>query len=89
MVALLGEKPVAKDKGQHGGLRPGAGRPKTSERDDVTVRLDRQVAAQARYVAETRGISLAEYLTDALAPTVAKDFEDCSARVRRGEAGSK
>lgn len=51
------------------------GRPKSSERDDIVVKMDRAVAAQARYVAETRGISMAEYLTEALRPIVARDFQ--------------
>jgi hypothetical protein len=59
--------------GHHGGKRPGAGRPK-SERDDVTVKLDRGVVARARYVAEIRGVTLAEYLTEAVRPVVDRDF---------------
>jgi hypothetical protein len=51
------------------------GRPATSDRDDIVVKLDRAVAAQARYIAETRGVPLAEYLTSALRPVVAKDFQ--------------
>ena len=57
----------------HGGKRPGAGRPK-SERDDVTVKLDRGVVARARYVAEIRGVTLAEYLSEAVRPIVDRDF---------------
>jgi hypothetical protein len=69
---------MAKVKSQHGGPRPGSGRPKTSDRDDVTVRLDRHVTAQARFVADSRGITLAEYLSDALRPIVVKDFAKAS-----------
>jgi len=63
--ALVGKK-MAKRSG---------GRPKSSERDDIVVKLDRRLAAEARYIAETRGISLAEYLTEALRPIVARDFQ--------------
>ncbi len=55
--------------------RKRTGRPPTSERDDIVVKLDRAVAAQARYIAETRGISMAEYLTEALRPIAARDFQ--------------
>lgn len=62
-VSLL-DQPMAKK----------AGRPKSSERDDIVVKLDREVAAQARYVADKRRVPLAEYLTSALRPVVARDF---------------
>jgi len=60
-----------------------AGRPATSTRDDVVVKLDRAVAAKARYVAENKRIPLAEYLSEALRPIVGKDFD------RSAHAGSK
>jgi hypothetical protein len=60
----------------------GAGRPATSTRDDVVVKIDRGVAAQARYVADNRKISLAEYLTEALRANVKRDFD----RAARGGA---
>jgi hypothetical protein len=58
--------------------RKRTGRPPTSERDDIVVKLDRALAAQARYIAETRGISMAEYLTAALQPIVSKDFQQAT-----------
>jgi hypothetical protein len=64
---------ATKKPGQHGGQRPGAGRPK-SDRDDVSVKLDRTVVARARFVAELRGVTLAEYLTEAVRPVVDRDF---------------
>ncbi len=51
------------------------GRPKTSTRDDVVARIDRGVIAKARYVAETRKVPLAEYLSEILRPVVMRDFE--------------
>jgi hypothetical protein len=42
------------------------GRPKTSARIDVTVRLDRTIADKARQVAYARGIPIAEYLSEML-----------------------
>jgi hypothetical protein len=52
-----------------------AGRPATSTRDDIAVKIDRGVVAQARYVADSRKIPLAEYLTEALRAIVRKDFD--------------
>lgn len=72
-ASVLERSKVAKD---HGGKRPRAGRPATSERDDVTVKVDRSLVAKARYVAEIRGIPLAEYLTAAALATVEKDFTE-------------
>ena len=66
------------DKSEHGGRRKGAGRPK-SGRDDIAVKIDRTLAARARFVAELRGVSLAEYLSEAVRPIVDQDF----ARVAR------
>ena len=59
-----------------GGARPGAGRPKTSERDDVSVKVDRAAIAKARYVAEVRGVHLAEYLTETIIGPVERDFAE-------------
>lgn len=53
----------------------GRGRPRTSTRDDIAVKLDRTVAAQARYIAETRNSSLAAYISETLRPVVARDFQ--------------
>ncbi len=55
--------------------RKRTGRPPTSERDDIVVKLDRAVAADARWIAEKRGVSMAEYLSEALRPIVARDFQ--------------
>jgi hypothetical protein len=44
-------------------------------RDDVVVKLDRGVAAQARYVADSRNIPLAEYLTEITRGVVRRDFD--------------
>ena len=45
-------------------------------RDDTTVKLDREVAAQVHYIAVKRRVPLAELLTEALRPVIAKLFED-------------
>jgi hypothetical protein len=43
-----------------------AGRPKTSDRDDVAVKVARATVNKARRVAEHKGITLAELLTELL-----------------------
>jgi hypothetical protein len=88
VIEARGVAVVAKKVG-HGGIRPGAGRPKTSERDDVTVRLDRAIAAKARYVAEVRGVSLAEYLSDITSGQVDRDFAKASIPAKGGETETK
>jgi hypothetical protein len=50
------------------------GRPR-SGRDDISVKFDRRVAARARFVAENRGLTLAEYLSEIVRPIVERDFE--------------
>jgi hypothetical protein len=65
-ASAVAEKPMAKKR---------MGRPPTSDRDDIAVKLDRNVAADARYIAEKRSMSLAEYLTELVRPMVAKDFQ--------------
>jgi hypothetical protein len=54
------------------------GRPVTSDRDDATCKVDRLVLAKARFIAEKRGQSLAEYLTETLRPVVDGDFDKAS-----------
>lgn len=51
-----------------------AGRPKTSERDDVVVKVDRALVGMAKMIATARGMSLAGYLSEAARPVVEKDF---------------
>ncbi|MGP0067722.1 MAG: hypothetical protein ACLQGP_29520 [Isosphaeraceae bacterium] len=46
------------------------GRPKSSERTDVAVKIDRAVAAKAKAIATHRGTSVAEVLTDLARPAV-------------------
>jgi hypothetical protein len=91
VTATVEEPEVAKIENR-GGERPGAGRPR-SDRDDVAVKFDRAVAARARYVAEMKGLSMAEYLTEAARATVDRDFLEIEkpagppVRPRRRRAG--
>lgn len=49
------------------------GRPK-SDRQDRTAKIDTVVLSRAEMIARAQGITLAEYLSEALRPVVAKDF---------------
>ena len=65
------------------------GRPKTSERDDVSVKIDRGIVDMARHVATHRGLSLAEVLSESLRAPVTTAFRevlrDLDARMRGGK----
>jgi hypothetical protein len=50
-------------------------------RNDVTVKLDAQVAKKAKMVAAAREITVAEYVSEILRPIVQRDLEAESARV--------
>jgi hypothetical protein len=69
---------VAKEP-KHGGPRPGAGRPK-SDSDNVAVKMNAGVVAEAKMVAASRKISLAEYLSETMRPIVRQDLEHETAR---------
>jgi hypothetical protein len=50
------------------------GRPKASERDDKSVKLDRTVVEQAQLVARARRVTLAEYLTELIRVPVERAY---------------
>lgn len=50
------------------------GRPKTSTRSDVAVKIDRVIAGMAKAVATARGIPLAELLSEMLDAPVSKAY---------------
>lgn len=72
METVLSEAPVAKRKG----------RPKTSERDDVAVKLDRAIASMAKVIAASKGIPLAQLLTEIVEGPVSRAY---AARMRELE----
>jgi len=49
---------------------------KTALRNDISVKLDAQVARKAKLVATNRGITLAQYLSDIVGPIVARDLKE-------------
>jgi hypothetical protein len=62
------EKPESADMGKK------RGRPPKSERDDTAVKMDRHVVKMAKFVADTRDIPLAQYLTELVRGNVKRDF---------------
>lgn len=50
------------------------GRPKRSERDDVTVKIDRAIVGMAKAIATSRGITLAELLSESLEGPISKSY---------------
>jgi hypothetical protein len=61
------------------------GRPKSSNRDDVTVKIDRTVKGKAELIATHRGVPLAELLSDLLQGPVDRAYLQM---LRELEAGS-
>jgi hypothetical protein len=62
------------------------GRPEKG-RNDVSVRLDAGIARDARLVAQSKGKSLAEYLSEITGPTVARDRRKLGEKLVRNEEG--
>jgi hypothetical protein len=51
-----------------------------AKRNDVSVKMDAEVVAEAKMVAASRDLSLAEYLSDLARPLVRRDLEQEFAR---------
>lgn len=58
-----------------GSMAKKKGRPKQSERDDVSVKIDRTVLDKARLVATHRKIALAEFVTELLRAPVDRAYQ--------------
>jgi hypothetical protein len=67
------------------------GRPKgkRTERDDVSVKLDRAVASKAKILAGDRGITLAELLTEMLGPLIDKAYLQLMRKLDSAEETAK
>jgi hypothetical protein len=50
------------------------GRPKSSDRQDVSIKFDKTLAGMARMIALGRGISMAEYLSEMSRPNIERDY---------------
>ena len=62
------------------------GRPKSSDRQDVSIKFDRVLAGRARLIAQGRGIPMAEYLSESARPIIDRDYAKL---MRELEGGSK
>jgi hypothetical protein len=47
---------------------------KKKARDDQAVKVDRHLVVKAQLIAKTRGVTVAEYLSELLRPHIEKDF---------------
>jgi hypothetical protein len=74
LAELLDAPPMAET------VKRGRGRPDKG-RNDVSVRIDAQIASWARYVARDRKESIAEYLSKILEPIVRRDMGKASAKL--------
>jgi hypothetical protein len=73
MATLAGGSAVA-DNSKHGGVRAGAGRPKSADRKDGSVRIDRAVLGKIQWLAKDQGVTVSEYLTDLVRGPVEREF---------------
>jgi hypothetical protein len=62
------------------------GRPKSSDRRDVSIRFDKVLAGRARLIAQGRGISMAEYLSEAARPIIDRDYAKLMRELEGGGA---
>lgn len=76
MQTATEERVVAKPKG----------RPKSSVRNDVTVKADAGIIRKAKFAADARGLSLAEYISELLRGPVERDFAKAIKQAEGGEA---
>lgn len=63
------------------------GRPKSSDRDDVSIKFDRQLARKARQVALDKGVPMAEYLSELGRPTIEKDYAALLRKIDKANGG--
>jgi hypothetical protein len=77
MVPVLGESMAALLVEQ----MPRTGRPK---RDDKAVKIARDLAVRAKMIADTQGITIAEYLSGLLRPLIERDFPRAMKRLDQG-----
>jgi hypothetical protein len=57
-------------------MATGLGKQPMTRRNDAPVKIDVEVLADARIAAAYKGLSLAEYLSEALRPIVLRDMEE-------------
>ena len=62
------------------------GRPKTSGRNDVSIKFDKTLAGKARLIARGRGITMAAYLTELTQAGIDRDYAKLMRELEGGEA---
>ncbi len=62
------------------------GRPKSSLRQDVSIKFDKGLVGMARMIARAKGVALAEYLSEAARPVIERDFAREMRRLEEGGA---
>jgi hypothetical protein len=50
------------------------GRPKTSVRQDVSIKFDKTLAGKARLISRARGVTMVEYLSELTRPFIDRDY---------------
>jgi hypothetical protein len=61
-----------------------AGRPKTSERDDVSIKIDRALVSKARLLAAHKGVSIAELISELLRGPLNQDYAKMLRELEKG-----
>jgi hypothetical protein len=61
------------------------GRPKSSVRNDVSIKFDKILAGKARLISQARGIAMAEYLSEAVRPLIDRDYAKLMRELEGGE----
>ena len=50
------------------------GRPKSSDRQDVSIKFDKVLAGKARLISQARGVSMAAYLSEMTRGPIDRDY---------------
>lgn len=77
MQVFTQEETMAKSKG----------RPKTSGRDDITVKMARKTVSKAKHLASYRGVSVAELLTGLVDGPLDKAYGQMLREIEKRETG--
>jgi hypothetical protein len=64
------------------------GRPRSSERRDVSIKFDKTLAGKARLIAQGRGMPMAEYLSELSRPSIDRDYAKLMRELERTDEQS-
>lgn len=62
------------------------GRPKSSDRRDVSTKFDKTLLDMARMIAKAKGVSVAGYISEASRAIIERDFSREMERLKGGKA---